>query len=62
MADHDPGDSAPDHAPGWLFRLNTTLGARLNAPTWMALGAAAPGARGASTPEPGPEHVPASEL
>lgn len=35
MADHENGEAPRDPAPGWLFRLNTTLGARLNAPAWM---------------------------
>jgi hypothetical protein len=62
MADHDPGDSAPDHAPGWLFRLNTTLGARLNTPAWMAPGAAVPETRRASIPEPEPDQAPGTDL
>ena len=38
MADHDPGDTPSGNGPGWLFRLNTTLGARLNTPAWMGSG------------------------
>ena len=40
MADHEPEGPAGEHAPGWLFRLNTTLGARHNTPAWMGSGAA----------------------
>jgi hypothetical protein len=60
MADLDPGDSAPDLAPGWLFRLNTTLGARLNTPAWMQSAAAVTPLRGESerdvelVPDPDP--------
>ena len=38
MADHDAADTPSGNGPGWLFRLNTTLGARLNAPAWMGSG------------------------
>jgi hypothetical protein len=57
MADHDPGDTPSGSGPGWLFRLNTTLGARLNTPAWMGSGenvAAAPDAIPPSPAAPDP--------
>ena len=62
MADHDAADTPSGNGPGWLFRLNTTLGARLNAPAWMGAGDnGAPAhdatAQSPTMPDPGPPPV-----
>lgn len=58
MADHDTGDSRTGNGPGWLFRLNTTLGARLNTPAWMGAAENEAPSHGA-TPESPAEPEPA---
>ena len=56
MADHETDGRPREHAPGWLFRLNTTLGARLNTPAWMGA-PAAEGTAPAIEAEAAPESV-----
>ena len=57
MADHDAADTPSGNGPGWLFRLNTTLGARLNAPAWMGSGE-----DGAPAPDANPQSAAAPDL
>lgn len=57
MADQEPEGPAGEHAPGWLFRLNTTLGARHNTPAWMGA-VAGEGTSAADAAPPGVEPAP----